>query len=128
VTGQPHDDDPYAAELREILDRIPKKWGRWIDVQAGWYPLVVATNQRLAEIDPNYIVHQIKEKYGTLRYYCVPSLDDPAPEIMDAFDAITEDAERKSALICERCGEPDAFSQNSFQGKTPCGRCTTNGD
>jgi hypothetical protein len=89
-----------VAALETILRRIPDGWGRWISVEAGWYPLVIATDQRLAEIDAEY-VQQIKEKFGTLRYYCKPTGEDPDPELLDAFDAVTDDAERASAITCE---------------------------
>lgn len=126
MTDQLHDDGPYAAELGKILDRIPKKWGRWIDVQAGWFPLVVATDQRLAEIDPNYIVHQIKEKYGTLRYSCASSLDDAGPDVLNMFDAITDDAECTSAVTCQQCGEPGSLRQINQLTKTLCSSCSVN--
>ena len=69
----PADAGPYAPALETILRRIPDGWGRWISHDAGWYPIVVAFDQRLSAIDPEYVVHQVKEKFGTLRYYCAPS-------------------------------------------------------
>lgn len=70
----------------------------------GWYPLVIATDHRLAEHYPGYVVHRIKEKYGTLRYYYWPG-SDVAPDLLDAMDAITDEAEPVSAVTCERCGQ-----------------------
>ena len=46
------------------------------DVPAGWEQLIVDLDARLAAIDPDYAVAQIKEKFGALRYYIDPS---PAP-------------------------------------------------
>jgi hypothetical protein len=119
----PADAGPHAAAIETILRRIPDGWGRWISVDAGWYPLVIATDHRLAEIDANYVVHQIKEKFGTLRYYCAPTGDDPNPELLDAFDAITDDAERASAITCERCGEPGVLQRTRYWAKTLCPVC-----
>ena len=81
----PADAGPFAPALETILRRIPDGWGRWIGHDAGWYPIVVALDQRLSAIDPEYVVHQIKEKYGTLRYYCAPSAEEPSPAVVDAF-------------------------------------------
>ena len=119
----PADAGPHAAAIEMILRRIPDCWGRWISVDAGWDPLVIATDQRLAEIDAQYVVHQIKEKFGTLRYYCAPSAEDPAPELLDAFDAITDYAERASALTCERCGETGVLQRTRDWAKTLCSAC-----
>jgi hypothetical protein len=102
----PADAGPSAPALETILRRIPDGWGRWISHDAGWYPIAVAVDQRLSTIDPEYVVHQIKEKYGTLRYYCAPSAEEPSAAVLDAFRAITGEAERASAITCERCGEP----------------------
>jgi hypothetical protein len=119
----PADAGKHAAAIETILRRIPDGWGRWISVDAGWYPLVIATNQRLAEIDADYVVQQIKEKFGTLRYYCTPSGDDPTQELLDAFDAITDDAQRASAITCERCGEPGTLQKTRNWAKTLCHAC-----
>ncbi len=89
----------------------------------GWYPLVIATDQRLVEIDAEYVVHQIKEKFGTLRYYYWPSSEDASPELLDAMDTITDDAERASAITCERCGEPGVLQRTRFWAKTLCHAC-----
>lgn len=45
-----------------------------------------------------FIVLQIKEKYGTLRFYTGSANE----EIFDLID----EYEKKSAFICELCGEP----------------------
>ena len=119
----PDDAGPHAAAIETILRRIPDGWGRWISVDAGWYPLVIATDQRLAEIDATYVVQQIKEKFGTLRYYYTPSRGDPTPELLDAFDAITDDAERTSAITCERCGESGLLQRTQTWAKTLCHAC-----
>lgn len=68
-THVPRDAGEHADGLRQILSRIPDGWGRWISCDKGWYPLIIELDQKLAEIFPDYKVHQVKEKYGTLRYY-----------------------------------------------------------
>lgn len=119
----PADAGEHAAAIETILRRIPNGWGRWLSVDAGWYPLVIATDRRLAEIDPDYVAQQIKEKFGTLRYYCTASSDDASPELLDALDAVTEEAERNSAITCERCGEPGILRRTRYWAKTLCAPC-----
>jgi hypothetical protein len=65
----PEDAGEHSDDLRRILARIPENWGRWISCASGWYPLVIELDQRLSEIYPDYELHQVKEKFGTLRYY-----------------------------------------------------------
>ena len=119
----PPDAGPYAGAIDTILRRIPDGWGRWLSVDAGWYPLVIDTDARLAHLDPDYVVHQIKEKFGTLRYYWATSSDDPSPELSDALYAVTDDAERISAITCERCGEPGVLQDTRYWVKTLCASC-----
>jgi hypothetical protein len=117
----PPDAGPHAPALAKILQRIPDGWGRWISHAAGWYPIVVACDQHLATIDRDYVVHQIKEKFGTLRYYCAPSSE--STEVFGAFDAITIEAERMSAITCEHCGEPGVLHEIRSRVKTLCHCC-----
>jgi hypothetical protein len=119
----PADAGPFAPALETILRRIPDGWGRWIGHDAGWYPIVVAVDQRLSAIDPEYVVHQIKEKFGTLRYYGAPSGDNPNPAVSDAFGAIIDEAERASAITCERCGERGVLHETRYLVKTLCASC-----
>ncbi len=118
----PADAGPFAPALEKILRRIPDGWGRWISHDAGWYPIVVAVDERLSAIDTDYVVHQIKEKFGTLRYYCAPS-GEPSPAVFDAFRAITGEAEQASAITCERCGERGVLHETRFLVKTLCASC-----
>lgn len=102
----PSDAGPYVPALQRILRRIPDRWGRWIGHDAGWYPIVVRCDERLAAIDPDYVVHQVKEKFGTPRYYCAPPPGASGNRCARCLDDITSDAERASAVTCERCGQP----------------------
>lgn len=65
-------------ELVDIMNRIPQGWGKWISMDKGWYQLIANVNNRLRTIDPGYEVHQVKEKFGSLRYYFGVS---PLPEL-----------------------------------------------
>jgi hypothetical protein len=118
----PPDAGPYAPALERILRRIPDGWGRWISHDAGWYPIVVTLDERLAAIDPDYIVHQVKEKFGTLCYYCEPS-GQPSPALWKTFENITREAERASAVTCERCGDAGVLRRGRYLLKTLCASC-----
>jgi hypothetical protein len=69
----PPDAGEWAPALEQILRRIPDGWGRWISCGPGWYPILARLDTGLAAIDPGYVVQQVKEKFGGLRYYTEPS-------------------------------------------------------
>jgi len=62
-------EETYPPEIQRIADRIPERWGRWISCESGWWPLLIELNEKLEQIAPDYEIHQVKEKFGTLRYY-----------------------------------------------------------
>lgn len=120
----PADAGEHAGSIEAILRRIPDGWGRWLSVDAGWYPLVIATDALLARLDADYRVHQVKEKFGTLRYYYWPSSEDVGHETLDAMDAVTDGAQRASAITCERCGATGFLHQaRRPRVKTLCVSC-----
>ena len=111
----PEDAGEYADGLAAILARIPDGWGRWIRCGKGWYPLLVETDQKLAALDPFYEIQQCKEKFASLRYYY--SIHNGCDS--QAARAIVNDAERRSAIICEDCGEP-GISRDGGWVRTLC--------
>lgn len=54
---------------QQIEDRIPEYWGKGLDIPESWYPLVTELDAALSELSPTYVIHQVKEKFGGLRYY-----------------------------------------------------------
>jgi hypothetical protein len=99
----PNDAGESAEGLAAIIARIPPGWGRWIGCGRGWYPLLIEIDTRLSSLDPDYEVHQVKEKYGGLRYYyqfVTEGVD------WKQGEDIEDEAERRSYAICEVCGEP----------------------
>lgn len=65
----PDDAGEHREGLERVLRRIPDGWGRWISCGPGWYSIVVRLADEIAELLPEYEIHQVKEKYGTLRFY-----------------------------------------------------------
>jgi hypothetical protein len=111
----PKDADEHAEALRGMLVRIPDGWGRWISCSRGWYPLLVELDEQLRTLLPKYAIHQVKEKYGGLRYYWEPGEeihcpDDPEPSTPGpgSGDAEWAEWEREHEVWCERL---DAYQQ-----------------
>lgn len=91
------------------MTRIPD----WVDhVGPGWHPLLAQLHTDVVALDPEYVVVQVKEKFGGLRAY----LNYQNPEIT----AIVRAAEVLSASICEDCGEPGFIRQRPKRTRMLC--------
>ncbi|WP_237080285.1 hypothetical protein [Mycobacteroides abscessus] len=101
----PKDAAGFEDGLRAIMMRIPNGWGRWISCSRGWYPIVIELDQQLAAIDPDYELHQVKEKLGGLRYYFRAS-ESITEADRQRMDELVDAAEERCEVACEMCGEP----------------------
>lgn len=96
-------------QVEALKDKMAEQ--KWIDVDEGWYQLIVDCDKELTAIDPNYGIFQIKEKFGALRYYMSPS-NDTTKEQRDAMWAITDKYEELSKTVCEATGGPGVLMQS----------------
>ncbi|WJM17152.1 hypothetical protein [Microbacterium arborescens] len=96
------DSDP--SESHPLLSRFAAGWPAVLDVEAGWFPLLAALDEELSSIAPNYVIHQVKSKFGSLRFYAQASADGSV--YLPAFDEAILAAEWKSIETCELCGSP----------------------
>jgi hypothetical protein len=114
-------------QVEAVRLSINPAFGQWVGVDEGWYQIVVDCDRDLRYIDPNYSIQQIKEKFGTLRYYFQPSIPDVRVESI--MEAIVDAAERKSEYTCERCGKADGTVSLRDGGwlKTLCDDCHNSG-
>ena len=88
-----------TPDLTPLKQRFEPKWYVGIDTGPGWFPLLLELDAKLAAIDPDYRLLQVKEKFGGLRFYAETKTGGP-----EFFELIRE-AERRSYSICEECGE-----------------------
>lgn len=90
-------------------------WG--IDTGNGWFNILYELSEKLYPLilqwkeenpdDPDHPrASQVKEKFGTLRFYMTHSTD----EMEDLID----EAERKTAITCETCGAPGETTNNGW--------------
>jgi hypothetical protein len=111
----PNDAGEHADALRGMLVRIPDGWGCWISCDRGWYPLLVELDEQLRTLLPDYVVHQVKEKFGGLRYYWEsgeeahdPNDPEPPTPGRDGNEAEWEGWGQAHEAWCERL---DAYRQ-----------------
>lgn len=94
----------YPESIRRIIARIAPGWPEVIEVGPGWYSLLARLDERLSAMAPEYVVHQVKSKFGSLSFYAQSS-DDPLNYDEEFLEAIRS-AEWASTEACEECGEP----------------------
>ena len=85
----------------------------------GWKDIVLDTDKMLAYIDPDYEIHQIKEKFGTLRYYYGSKFEYASIQGR-IMQAIAGYAESRSATICEVCGKWGDLDDSQYYVRTLC--------
>ena len=85
-------------------------------VGPGWLPLLNRLAADLVALGWDRDLHQVKEKFGTLRFYVGLSTE--------AIDARIAEAEAESARTCETCGGPGERSEDEERvGWRRCHRC-----
>lgn len=115
----------WECTLGDGLEYKPvDAWGRPFPLEdalrntgSGWAELIRECYQLCVEYEVD--IHQIKEKFGGLRFYTGSVSADKGREFFDAIDAITE----RSYITCENCGEPGKLDKTGWW-KTLCPNCT----
>jgi len=93
------------------------------DCDDGWFQLIYDLSKEILRVMDNtpddsfenFIVLQVKEKFGGLRYYV-------GAANTQIFDIIHK-AEEKSMRTCERCGKRGTLSIRGGWFKTLCAKC-----
>lgn len=91
-------------------------------VGAGWNDLLREMFERMFALGWNGELLQVKEKFGGLRVHLGQNPD--GQHINDLLWDLTNEYERRSLTICERCGGFPADVKNLGGWlKTHCGQC-----
>lgn len=85
-------------EQREIGSYYPIAFG--FECGDGWFEILDNLMDKIKEVDTDrsVSVHQVKEKFGGLRFYIEGGNDE--------VDKLISEAEEKSFKTCEVCGKP----------------------
>lgn len=97
-------DDETLAAIERLRDRIPDRWGKWIDCEEGWWRLLARLDADLVAIKPDWVCKQVKTKFGDLCvYFDETSMTD---DEYRRFRERIREAEREAEQTCEVCGQP----------------------
>lgn len=92
-------------------------------VDDGWKNIVLEADAMLSFIDPNYKINQVKEKFGTLRFYF--ETEKPYGKVEhNIMDAIVRAAEFRSTYTCEWCGKYGEIRTDQYYVLTLCDECS----
>ena len=104
-------------DINTLLNKYPKLLGDLsfgIECGDGWFDLIDKLCEDILKVDTTTVATQVKEKFGSLRFY-VSSAED---EVFDLIDK----AENASEEICEECGAPGK-TEGKMWLKTLCKKC-----
>jgi hypothetical protein len=95
-----------------FTDREPITDPYYFEINSGWHRLVKDLISDLIELGWDKEICQVKEKFGTLRFY----INGGSDEIHNRI----HQAELDSSHICERCGSPGELIKNGGWLSTLC--------
>lgn len=96
-------------QVQKLKEKIAPEYIQTIQVDEGWYQLVIDCDRELSLFDPNYKIIQVKEKFGELRYYVKPS--ETCYEPRRLHDIISK-YEEIAARTCEATGKPGVLMKS----------------
>ena len=105
------------VKLIALLERLrPHVKRKYFDVSlpSGWVHLVNRLHVLLFELDPNYQLLQVKEKFGGLRFYATTTIHHAD------FQETIDYHESHSHYVCQKCGETGRLREDLSWIKTLC--------
>jgi len=104
-----------ADEVRRLNDDdtlVPPIWYGFVTPE-GWAEIVLALHTRIRTKYPDYNVYQVKQKFGSLRYYCSVRGDDEVNQWIS-------EAVEQAAKTCEVCSGPAELRKQQGWWSTLC--------
>ena len=86
-----------------------------IECGDGWKDMLNNLTDEIKQIQPDFKFSQVKEKFGTLRAYCMGAIDG-VYDVIDKYEKI-------SATTCEICGSKGKLCDDSWWMKVICNKC-----
>lgn len=123
--------DDLKAQIDEVQKNYVEEGWYGIVTPSGWDQLILDTHNKIVEIAPTYKIHQVKQKFGGLRYYLGFSELHGDEEKMGWVRKIVAEAEARSYETCEYCGNDDFAAMHVTRTGyycTACANCAIEGD
>lgn len=98
----------------ELVVLLRTRGTQQIYLPEGWASLVAELDAKLTEINPDYRLDQVKEKFGGLRYYFESDVE------FERMQTIVREAEERSYTVCQVCGAPGKCASRPYWYSTLC--------
>ncbi len=107
----------------ECIDKEHAKEYIYSCVGEGWESLLDEIFEAVG--DTPIVIHQVKEKFGGLRFYYSFSMTEGPifEDEMDKIENVIEEIEEKSYTVCEYCGSSGSLRNDLSWIKTLCDKC-----
>jgi hypothetical protein len=122
---------PKIFEQRKLpMTQTAMCWG--VETGNGWFPIINLLCSNLQwDTDrngyPQVVATQVKEKFGTLRFYYTHAPSDNLITYTDRQyghqDGMISFVEQLSAYVCEECGSNDKVTQTKGWIVSLCPKC-----
>lgn len=104
-----------------------------LEVGDGWFDLLWKLSEDLENLDPSLVTSQVKEKFGTLRFYLADTdlaMRHEAGEVFSFAPQAKDErvrarislAEEQSASVCQKCGAPGRMRNGGYV-YVSCDKC-----
>lgn len=104
---------------KELKERLEPHFGYnksepfiGFSVGPGWNDIILDLHKQLLKENPDYAILQVKEKFGTLRYY--------TNRMTSEGQLAIAQAENFSGVTCEECGRPGSLRDDDGWIVTLC--------
>ena len=104
----------YPEELQPILNRFRPPSVFAIDCDKGWWHILIALDKELANVDSDYVLYQVKEKLGGLRYY----ISNSSPHLSADCQEIIRKFEKVASMTCEVTGKHGELMSKGYRLQT----------
>ena len=98
-------------QVAKLIDKFVPDYYKSVDVDEGWHRIVLDCDNELTQMDPDYRIAQIKQKFGGLRYYFETSNPDDL-ELFAKMSSIVLKYEAIAAATCEDTGKPGVLMKS----------------
>lgn len=119
----PFDIQDYKKDILNIFSKIHPEYGITLSINPGWIPLIVDLHKQISSLISDYRIYQIKEKFGSLRYYADFTISIENIKNFEYLSELIHTTELKSQTICDICTQPGTLRNHSFIYKTRCDSC-----
>jgi hypothetical protein len=108
-----------SDDIVEMLSHVEQINDWSFGIYAGWLPIIVRLHKKVMTYAPDYKIVQVKEKFGSLRFYfdLPDDIDDAKAKIVRN---LVTDTEKRSLTICDRCGKPGRLIRDNYYHRTRC--------